>query len=650
MSDGAAPPVITGFEWLFDSWHQIVTDLIVLTAPIFNAIAGVAGGMVGAIGFAWLGLIVMRLAVGGLVQGIASGVVVWLVMIWGLQPAQIQTSTNGSVQVTKLAWLGWNVALATQGAFGEAMEKIVTDIPVNGALMPSEAILTAAVDRAADQFRETDLARLIVDYNQQCGPDAGVIRGGAVPLEVYHAVGLAGGQGLGMPESEIGYIAAAAKGYEGAVKYLTQQSNILTGTGVRDGIDAIVVSNRRQAGIAALEEENRGFITSSPYLLPKTEYWESVYQNAPAKNNAYLALSDAPFELKPVAWSEEQGGPASQGFAPTNCVEAYKVAQFAAEQSYKALISTGGEASKGQGKSAEAGRISAAVSMQRVINRTMNAGALDTKSTFSQAVGGAVAVTQAIKNEIAWYEQYTLIPAFVGGVGALLWLLLVTAPIFVLVAPVLGVQVFVSWASGVLFCTISIMIAQFLTVGIGVLLTGASIYQAGMAAGWNGTGPELDLIVGLLPMAPGLITVIAPFIATIITGFSIGPLGSAARQAVATTTDAAKGIAQVASMALGARGLMMKESSFAASKSDRAEKAAAKAAKAGGEGGGGGRNGGAAAPSQGQSSGTGSSGSVDGSGAGLAKKASNFGQMQRRLNAQASKMKDVDLIPKKSEE
>lgn len=641
---------LAGFHWLFAEWHEIVTSMIVLTQPIFAAMAEASRRLVTPVGYACAVLILFNLSKGSLLSALLTSAAVWLALSWGLKPTDIKTSESGTVSVTNISALGYNASLSVQGIFAETMGVVLKHVKVDGGVLPAQAATQAAVDRAADQFAGTDLARLIRDYNQQCGPEGGVIRTReqAGNLSAYHAIGLAGGAGLGMPDDEITHVAQMMKLYDGAVDFVSGKTNSATGNAMERVFDAGAIRERRAAGIAILEAEGRGFISNTPYLLPKEGYWASVYRadevkDEPARRNEYLSHADARFEIRPDAWSEEDGQQAAQGFSPGSCVDAYRLAQLGAEQAYRALIATGGTVSSGQRANVNASRLGAAQALQRVINRSMNGGVLDGGS-FGQAVGGVVAVTQAVKNEIAWYEMYTLIPSFIGGIGALLWFLLMAAPVFLLIAPVVGVESITGWASGVLFSAFAIVFAQTLTVGLSIALTGAAVYQAGMAAGWNGGGGASDLILGMLPLGGPFIVVASTFFAGLLTKFSITQLSGAARSAVATTTDFAKGAASIAQMGFALSRGIGRIRGQAASTAERAAKSAQQ------NGGGGGRNGGAAAPSQSHFTGSGSSGS-DGSGAGLAKKATNFGQMKRRLNARAEAQKnEISLTPKKSEE
>jgi hypothetical protein len=79
-----------------------------------------------------------------------------------------------------------------------------------------------------------------------------------------------------------------------------------------------------------------------------------------------------------------------------------------------------------------------------------------------------------------------------------------------------------------------------LTVGAAVAMSGAAVYQAAVASGWQGNGSDIDSILGGLQMVGPLIIGTSVLLPTWITKVSIGPLGAAARSAVATTTDAAE--------------------------------------------------------------------------------------------------------------
>lgn len=548
-----SPEDLQGFDWMINGFDQLVADLMILTAPMFESIANSVRPIVPGISYAMLALAVLNVARAGIFRTLGFCAVTWFVLGWGLSPASIQISESASVPAPKIVWAGHQLAIGTRQLLGLGVTGLAERMGANGAIMPSAAIKQAAADRAAAVFQGTDLARLVRDYNAQCTPDGAVVQDGSISLEALHAIGLAGGAGLGIPDEEVGFLAQATATYSGALSAIKVASgNLLSMDGVWDGVnkglDVSAIRSRRAEGREFLEEQGRGFEPSDsrPYLLPSQEHWAGIYekQATAESENSYLSLSDAPFELEPVAWPAGGTQGASQGFSPGSCVDAYKAAQFAAEQAYKALLATGGKPSSGQRADTEGGRVAAALAWQRTLNRSMT-GSAEGKGAWS-AVTGGIAVVQGVKNEKAWLEMYAYLPAYVTGLAVLLWLLLLIAPIFMLSTAVLGFRGFQTWLGGIFFTALAIVFTQFLVIGTSFAMSGAAVYQSALASGWSGNGTDIDSIMGVLQWA-GMFIICASFVAAgWVTGFSIGPLAAAATGAVATVSTLASGIASVA--------------------------------------------------------------------------------------------------------
>lgn len=548
-----SPEDLAGFDWMLDGFDQLVADLMILTAPMFESIANSVRPMVPGISYAMLALAMLNVARAGIFRTLGFCAVTWFVLGWGLNPTSIQISESASVQTPKIVWAGYQLAIGTRQVLGLGVTGLAERMGANGAIMPSAAIKQAAADRAAAVFQGTDLARLVRDYNAQCTPDGAVVQDGSISLEALHAIGLAGGSGLGIPDEEVGFIAQATATYSGALSAIrVLGGNLGSMDGVWDGVnkrlDFSAIRSRRAQGREFLEQQGRGFEPSGsrPYLLPSQQHWAGVYEkrSTAESENSYLSLADAPFDLEPVAWPAGGAQGSSQGFYPGTCVDAYRTAQFAAEQAYQGLLASGGRPSSGQRADTEGGRVAAALAWQRALNRSMT-GSAEGEGGWT-AVAGGIAVVQGVKNEVAWLEMYSYLPAYVTGLAVLLWLLLLIAPIFMLSTAVLGFRGFQTWLGGVLFTALAIVFTQFLVIGTSFAMSGAAVYQSALASGWAGNGTDIDMIMGVLQWAGMFIICASTVAAGWVTGFSVGPLGAAAAAAVATTSSLASGIVSVA--------------------------------------------------------------------------------------------------------
>lgn len=536
---------LAGLGWLLGLWQDAVVTLITATEPLFSAIGSVSGSLVAASGFAWLCLLFFRMADVGLLRGLLAGFVIFFLISAGMQPSVVQVEGRAAVKMTALQAISLNVAMAVYGAYGGAMAQVLKNQTVAGSIIPSEAATRDAVERNAATFGDTDLARLIRDYNAQCSPSAAVVASGIdTPVDAYHAIGLLGGGGLGIPDESASLIEQIKKGAMAAFWSSSGPTySWIFGTDAMSGLhDARAINERRAAGIQALEAEGRGFVTIKNYYLPSQSSWEATFAGTPDAKPSYLVINDAPGDLSTKLADSAHAFPqgdrgSSQAFAPSDCVSAYRTAQFAAEQAYNALEAVGKNASGGQAASSESGVVGAGLAWQRLLSRTLSGTGEVTGGGIGFA-SGVLAAVQAGKDYMGWLDLQTLLPAYVAGMAGLFWLILIICPIVLLVSPLLGIQIVTRWFSLLIGALLSIIFAQLIAVGASLMLAGVAAGQAAAASGWMGDGADLDLIRGGLGMVAGVLLVVSTWLAGVVSGVSFSGLGGVSA-GVATTTQVA---------------------------------------------------------------------------------------------------------------
>lgn len=540
---------LTGFSWIFTTFSGIVEQLIIATSPLMLAIGRATGSLFVSGGAIMLILILIGvLGQNTMRQGVLSGGLILLAIGWGLQPQKLTLPSGTVVDSVNLTAHGTTIALSIQSIFSNAIQRSLDErFNDAGQFLPAQSVTDSAVERTASQFANTDLARLIRDYNAQCNPSPEMFKKSedAVPIEAYHAIGLMGGGGLGIPDTDTGLMAQLSKAWE--IRFSPSQWMSV--------LDLNTIQARRAAGVAALKAKNDLFVSQSPYKLPTKGYWLGTYRGEEGSTPSYLSIDDAPEAVAAAmvervhAWQESEGKAASQGFSPGNCFEAYLVAQFGAEQAYQALVETGSKASDGQLASTTSGVVGAARALQRTVNRSLNDGKTDT-SWWSNMASGSVAGIQMIKSISDYIDLYTLLPMFVAACAALLWLVLTTMPIFLIMALVRGITSLTNWISLLIFPVLLVIMVQLVTVAASISIGSVAVSQAAAVAGWQGNTADLDLLRGSLLLVFALLLPASAFMAMKITGVVAGPLGAAAQNAATTIPEAASVVTGLAMRAI----------------------------------------------------------------------------------------------------
>jgi hypothetical protein len=564
---GASAEDYAGFGWLFDSWSQMVVSILVSAEPIFAGIVQSSGGLVSAVGALWLCLMLLNAARVGLIRGVLAGLVIFSIIVIGMRPALFSTPGRGSVEMVEIQQKPLTFVLSVHSIYAGALSNVLKNQTIAGTIIPAESATRDAVERSAAAFGDSDLARLMRDYNAQCAPDKAALAEPehAVTRDALNAVGLLGGV-LGIPDESVTVLEQAKAGFSGLWDAV---SNPFAG-GFSGGpaeltraLDIGAIRSNREAGIAALQKMNKSF-NGGTYALPTKSHWSGVYSGAAKSTSDYLRVSDLPaglsadMESNVTAWRGSEGKAAVISLDPRTCVEAYKLAQFAAEQAYSALQDVGTQASGGQSIGAQSGAISAGLSWQNTINRTLNGG--EVADGASTAAGGISASFQMLKSWWSWLDLQTLLPAYVAGLAWLFCIVLIIGPIALLIAPLRGIEVLFSWFSLLLFPLLALIFADILAVMASLVLAGVSANHAAAASGWTGMGADLEVIRGSAMMIAAVLLPASGWLASQLAGVSLGGLGGSAGGAVATATYAAGMVGSAASM-LSRAGRMASSSS-----------------------------------------------------------------------------------------
>ncbi|MHC8390182.1 hypothetical protein ACYZTM_19595 [Pseudomonas sp. MDT2-39-1] len=543
MSASATPEGYAGFSWIFALWEDVGMTMLAATQPIFTALNNSSSTLVFSVGIIWLIMIMLRVADGGLARGLAGGVVIFFVMLLGMKPATVQLPSGVSVTLIDAQATTLKVAMAVHRMYRSALDGVLSEHTIAGSIVPAQAAVDDIAARGAQIYQGTDLARLIHDYNTSCAPSRAELGGAehATRIEAMHAVGLLGGGGLGIPDEQISLIAQAKAAGGGITTYMTGSAEenggwlnyLLGGGAARKGIEKAVdlgsVQARREAGIAALG--SAGPFMGDRYALPTKVHWQALFAGQPDSTPSYLPITLIPGQKSQVIGVDDN----AMMFQPTSCLEAYKIAQLGAEQAYLALKEAGGTIAGGQRVSAEVGAVSTAVAWQRFITRSLEK-TTGLSPDGAEVGAGILASVQMFKDWSGWLDLQTLLPGYVLLSAWLFWIVLLAAPLALLLAPLRGVGVLVSWLSLLFFPVIAMLFAHALIVAVSLVMAAVAIGQAAAASGWSGSGADFDAVRGFMGAIAAILLAITTWIASSLTGVSVGGLAGSLTGAMATAS------------------------------------------------------------------------------------------------------------------
>lgn len=547
-----SPEGYAGFGWIFAVWEDAGMSMLAATQPIFSAINGSSAGLVATVAALWLFVVLLRLADGGLVRGLVGGAVIFWVVLYGMRPAVVALPSGATIQLLEVQATPLQAAMAVHRIYRTALNGVLAEHTIAGTIVPAQAAVDDIAARGAQPFEGSDLARLIRDYNASCTPNRAELVGPehAAKIEALHAVGLLGGGGLGIPDDEISLLAQAKSAAGGLSTFITGSAEENGGwlsymfggaarTGINQALDLGAIRSRREAGVAALE--TAGPFVGGRYALPTQSHWQALLAGKADATPSYLPISSVPGQQPVVVGADDQ----SMMFTPSSCAEAYKIAQLGAEQAYRAFREEGGTIAGGQRVSAQAGAVSTATAWQRFMSRSLQ------KNTGLSAEGaevgaGMLAGVQLFKDAAGWLDLQTLLPGYVLLSAWLFWLVLLAAPLALLMAPLRGAQMLISWASLLLFPVIAMIFAHAVIVAVSLVMASVAIGQAAAASGWTGAGADFDALRGFMGALAAMLLAITTWIASSLSGVSLGGLAGSLTGAMATATGVGGFVAKAA--------------------------------------------------------------------------------------------------------
>lgn len=545
------PESWAGFGFVLAIWDQTILELLAATAPLFEALAAANLAVAALVPTAWLILITFRAADVGFVRGLVTGCLIFLLMAYGLGRTTITLPQGGVMQVTKIQEAGLQAAMGLHKIYRSVLVDVLSSQTVAGSILPAQAAMDRAVGRSAALYDGSDLAQLIRDYNASCAPAPAELAGPdrSARVEALHAVGLMGGGGLGIPDDEVGLLAQINAGAGGVLDFFRgylgdKESNgghvsWLMGGGMRMGSEKVremrAIQERREAGLEFLRAQ--GPFMGGRYALPTQPHWEAVFAGRQDVNPSYLPISLIPGQ-KSSAVSEE----AATTFTPRSCEEAYKIAQLGAEQAYRAMKATGVKMLGGQAVSSEAGTLATTVAWQKFLSQSLQQTGMQQGN--AEVSGWMLSIVQMVKDVFGWLDLQTLLPAYVVVNAWLFVLLILLGPMFVLLAPLRGIQVFIQWCQLLLFCVMTMISLHILTIALSQVMAASAFTQSATAAGWQGGAPD-DALRGSTGMIGAMLLAISSWLVAKMTGVDVSALAGSMTGAVSTASGAASAVSRV---------------------------------------------------------------------------------------------------------
>lgn len=629
---------IGSFAWLFRAGiESFYTTLIAQSDTITKFIsvsrewifaAGIVAGFISSArmagekdGWAWPRTIIMA-----------------LIVYYLLEPVTMQPPDRAPVQLTRGQALFADSTLSVYRTFRTVFsEKDEANV--------SAALVEDVSNRQTAPFAGSDLARLIADYRQFCEPSA---NDNEVPDEVWQAVGLRGGGGLGVPVAHLNVFSEET--FEKAKEALTGWFSQARVAGVFTS--AFTGSVRRVRGMAALKEMDGKWPGQRTYDLPTTASWAARFDvdkgpgltkvdgatDTPAnESTGYLDPREVAggVAAPPHTYPDGMRPP----FEPNDCYSAYQAAQAGAEAAYAGLSSTLKPVDVGAGT---------AVSIPDGINAWSAMMDKSMSTVFNGKDGGiggvarrAVADVMGAKNEakryLALFDLLEELPALV----FMIWMAMAVLTIFVpaaIVASMFGgagllLQVIKFYAWGLL----SLLFMEALLHLYASQMTALQYLMAGQNISMNGVS---DDVAGQRGMLAGKLSLLI--------GFSTAAAGLVFKLHVPPSAAVAPGMLSNAVSKIGSA-VLAKATGGTSMALKQAAKAAATTLSNKDNGGDGGGSRGAAGTVEKFNSGGSGSSAGGGKGAKHPSATDNYNAMQRRKNAmsaEAAKKVDVSLTPK----
>lgn len=547
-----------GFGWIFGLWENVVLTLIASTEPILMAISNSSKALVFTSGIAWSFLVLIRLGTDGFFRGLMAGIIIFLMIAFGMRPATVQMPSGATVHVVAIQALAMNFSLSVHKIYRDTIEQVTAAHTVAGSIIPAQAASDHISKRGSQLFAGTDLERLIHDYNASCAPANTELAGevGSGRIDNLHAVGLLGGGGLGIPEEEFSLLEQARTTINGFWDFAWNSrsenggflGSVMGGGAALEGmnraLDLHTIRKRRAAGMAELEANKSPFM-GTEYVLPTQSHWEGLFSGKDG-SASYIPTSELPGVGHPSPVVNPTSPPIK--FRPSSCIDAYKIAHLGAQAAYRAMSASGDVKSGWHRISAESNAVGTVIAWQRVISNSLQK--TTGLSEKGANTGGIVlAIAQFIKDAFAWFSLQTLLPGYVMLSAWIYWFAILIAPLVLVLMPIRGIGILVQWFGLLFLPVITMIMAHAVTVAISLVTAAVSIGQAAAASGWSDMGSEFDALRGNMGVMAALILALVTWIAGILSGVSAAGLAGSLGNAIATTSTVASAASTVAGKA-----------------------------------------------------------------------------------------------------
>ncbi len=196
---------LAGLGWLFELFDGAVNFLIIATGPFLAMIGQEISEWFVAVAFLALIIMMIRLPIDGPWRAIFSTAAIFLAIVYGLQPTTLTLTNGTTVQATHAQRITYSLIMSFHVTLNRTIAETLAEANVDGQFIPTAALIDYSIERTAGQYANSDLGRLIRDYNKQCSPPPSLFAtaAGKTKIGAYHAIGLFGGAGIGIPDDQV---------------------------------------------------------------------------------------------------------------------------------------------------------------------------------------------------------------------------------------------------------------------------------------------------------------------------------------------------------------------------------------------------------------------------------------------------------------
>lgn len=488
----------------FEGMYQHYFATLAYLAPYFRQ---AAVGILYSLGLAWAAFCFLKAPVDRLQAGL--GVLAMVFLSGYLISPTTNTNHLGRASGTELS-VGGYYSFALAGSITRHFDNVVSaawkasmvEAGGAGGGGPNREALTIAYNDKATEFADTFLKgegkEAVKDFHHICGSAAITSATTQKELNALRSIGI-GANTLGMDPQEpltiAEYLDASDNKNGFGAWWDSFATEHLGQTSVHNSTTNEIrhLERRRTEAlefIKKLPAANNKIDGTKGYRIPTPEHYRTTFSSkdasADTSNNAFKTISGSPTEFQTMlpngAVKITPNSEDDYIFYPQNCYDLYLVASETMRS-----LRIGAQGVKGFEKLNVAGAYTAATAANRVrqginnmINKDMNDLGMDehvTESNIEALTDTFMGATGSLGNEYSkWMLEYK-IPTVISSMAMIVALLIITFPIFAIIAVIFGHKPLVSYLKLMAFPFLVVFINNLLLLLSANLITYSKLYE-----------------------------------------------------------------------------------------------------------------------------------------------------------------------------